>query len=106
MSHDHDHVAAEPAAPVAEQSQTPDLVFPTPAGQGFFQINGETGWLWVGIHLPSFNFRTAWAFIMSRQYDVSAAYDKIDQERNVRTQLAAHKGNGGLKALASRLGIK
>ncbi len=81
----------------ASPLQAEHLQFPEDKiqGQGFSQYNPKTGWLWVGIHLPSFLRHTAWAFVTSQRFLFEQAFDNIEQERMRRMQLTAGgKGNG------------
>jgi hypothetical protein len=78
------------------QAESPHLEFPEDKiqGQGYSQFNPKTGWLWIGLKLPAFNFRTALAFIHSQEYLVSSVFDTIEGERMRKMALANPKGNG------------
>lgn len=99
---------AEPQEAATQTAETPNMEFPKPAGQGFSQYDPGTGWIWIGLHAPSFQFRDAWAFIKSQGYLVSSVFTKLEKERMMRSQLAnaAPKAKGNIAALAQRLGLK
>jgi hypothetical protein len=89
------------AKPEAEPQQPQMLDFPDHIqckGQAFSQFNNKTGWLWVGIHLPSFNFRTAFAIFRSQEMTLALQYDKIDNERMIRASLATGANGKGPKS--------
>lgn len=98
-----DNAPSQEAPPAeAQQSANQDiLTFPEGQikGQAFSQHDPKTGWLWVGVHLPSFGFRTAFSIFRSQEMKLSLEYDKLEQERMRRMQIAAAAGggkNGGL----------
>lgn len=70
--------ANQPEAQAWHEIQFPEDQIP---GAGFMQYSKKSGWFWIGIKLPNFNFRTAWAFIKSAEYQVSTAMDEIEQAR-------------------------
>jgi hypothetical protein len=95
---------AKNAAP--PEPQTRPFHEETIKGQGFSQYDRKTGWIWVGIHAPSFTFRSAWAFIRSQEFMFTQAFDVIDNERAVRASLAQAangKGPGFMANLAEKL---
>ncbi len=95
----------EAAAPPARQF----VKFPEDQiqGDGFTQLDPNTGWLWVGINLNKFNFRDAWAFIKSQEFAISQYLSQREQAAMMRAQLAVdgRGGNGGgIKGLVKKLG--
>ena len=77
-------------------------------GDGFTQVDPNTGWLWIGINLNKFSFRDAWAFIKSQEFSVSSYMSQREQAAMVRAQLAGAqpKQKAGIAAMAHKLGIK
>ena len=67
------------------------------AGQGFMQYNKKSGWFWIGLKLPVFNFRTAWAFIKSAEYQISVAFDEIEGQRLRMMDIGRGKPNGTME---------
>lgn len=64
----------------------------TIAGQGFSQYDQTTGWVWIGLKLPMWSFRSAWAFIRSQEFMISSAFDKIEQDRIAGMNFAKEAG--------------
>jgi|ERR1035437_6025549 hypothetical protein len=77
------------------------LAFPEASitGDGFTQVNPETGWLWIGINLNKFSFRDAWAFITSQQFTVSSICTQREQQAMMRANLQPNAG--GRRGIAS-----
>ena len=99
--------AAPPAAPGA-QAPHQFVKFPEDQikGDGFTQLDPNTGWLWIGINLQKFSFRDAWAFIKSQEFCVSQFLSQREQAAMVRAQLAAGGGKApnGIAGLVKKLG--
>ena len=73
-------------------------------GDGFTQLDPNTGWLWIGINLNKFSFRDAWAFIKSQEFTVSSYLSQREQAAMMRAQLAAGgKAGPGLGGLVKKL---
>lgn len=106
---DH-NVPAEKDAPPAAATAHQFVKFPEDQikGDGFTQLDPNTGWLWVGINLNKFNFRDAWAFIKSQEFCISQYMSNREQAAMMRAQLAAGGGKApaGLRGLAGKLGLK
>ena len=103
----------QPQAPQEQAAPGQPLMLEFPedkiAGHGFMQYNKKTGWFWIGLKLPLFNFRTAWAFIKSAEYQISVAFDEIEGQRlrmmNIGKGAAGGKPNGTIeKALRALRG--
>ena len=97
-----------PAASATNQHQFVKFPEDQIKGDGFTQLDPNTGWLWIGINLNKFNFRSAWAFIKSQEFQVSHYLDSREKQAMVRAQLAnaAPKQKAGIVAMAQKLGIK
>lgn len=93
----------------AKEEATPEpntIKFPEDKiqGQGFSQYDQKTGWLWVGLKLPAFTFRTAWAFIRSQEFLISQAFDGIENARIQAMNIArGGKPNGALANVLANL---
>ena len=78
-------------------------------GDGFTQLDPNTGWLWVGINLNKFSFRDAWAFVKSQQFQMSQYMTQREQAAMLRAQLTAApngKARAGIQGLVDKLGLK
>ena len=95
---------SEQQNPVTPQPEANHLAFPEDKiqGQGYSQYNPKTGWIWIGIKLQFFNFRTAWAFITSQKYLVSTVFDQIENER-MRKMAIANPGGKNNNPLSRML---
>lgn len=77
-------------------------------GDGFTQLDVNTGWLWIGINLNKFSFRDAWAFIKSQEFNVSQYMSQRESAAMLRAQLTAKGGKTALNvgSIMSKLGLK
>ena len=113
--------ALEHKTDTLKTEDSPEAAAPTPGGHvfvkfpedqikgdGFTQLDPNTGWLWVGINLNKFSFRSAWAFFKSQEFQVSQYLDQREQAAMLRAQIAAggSKAGPGLAGLKAKLGLK
>lgn len=100
-----DHKETPKEADQAAPPQRTFVKFPEDKiqGDGFTQLDPNTGWLWIGINLSKFSFRDAWAFIKSQEYMVSSYLSQREQQAMMRAQLAQGKAGGGISGLVKKL---